>query len=125
MSLISALFGNATQIDPTKLEAEFSVLLVENERITGAFKTIRDLFVFTSRRLILVDKQGLTGKKIEYHSIPYKSISQFSIETAGHFDMDSELRIWISGNTDPLKLEFGGKTDIRAIQQLLAGYVLG
>ncbi|XMO70349.1 PH domain-containing protein [Luteolibacter sp. AS25] len=92
MGLVGAIFGTASQIDPQKLAAEFAPILIEGEEITGAFKVVRDLFVFTQCRLILADKQGITGKKVEYHSIPYKSISQFSVETAGRFDMDSELK---------------------------------
>lgn len=124
MGLINAIFGTASQIDPQKLAEEFSPILIDGEQITGAFKIVRDLFVFTQCRLILVDKQGLTGKKVEYHSIPYKSISQFSVETAGRFDMDSELKIYISSNPTPLKKEFKKGTDIVQLQKLLATYIL-
>lgn len=124
MSLINALFGTASKIDPIELEAEFLPILIEGEQITGAFKIVRDLVVFTQFRLILADKQGMSGKKVEYHSIPYKSISQFSVETAGRFDMDSELKIWISSNPLPLKKEFKKGTDIIAIQKLLGTYLL-
>jgi hypothetical protein len=55
------------------------------------------MYVFTNKRLILIDKQGITGRKVDYHSIPYRAITQFKIETAGHFDLDAELKIWISG----------------------------
>jgi hypothetical protein len=124
MGIINALFGTASQIHPAELEAEFSPVLIDGEQITGAFKVVRDLVVFTQYRMIFADKQGVTGKKVDYHSIPYKSISQFSVETAGHFDMDSELRIWISGNSSPLKKEFKKGTDIIGIQKLLASYIL-
>jgi hypothetical protein len=124
MGIINALFGTASQIHPAELEAEFSPVLIDCEQITGAFKVVRDLVVFTQYRMIFADKQGVTGKKVDYHSIPYKSISQFSVETAGHFDMDSELRIWISGNSSPLKKEFKKGTDIIGIQKLLASYIL-
>jgi len=33
-------------------------------RLCPAFKIVRDLIVFTRCGLILVDKQGLTGKKL-------------------------------------------------------------
>ena len=125
MSLINALFGTASQIDPNELESEFGPILVEGETIAAAFKVVRDLFVFTPLRLILADKQGITGKKVEYHSIPYKSITQFSVETAGRFDMDAELKIWISSMALPIKKEFKKGTDILAIQKTLASYVLG
>lgn len=124
MGLVNAILGTASQIDPDKLRKEFAPILVEGEEITGAFQVYRDLVVFTQCRLILADKQGVTGKKVEYHSIPYKSISQFSVETAGHFDMDAELKIYISSNPNPLKKEFRKGTDIIAIQKLLASYVI-
>jgi hypothetical protein len=124
MGLINAIFGTASQIDPQELAAEFGPILVEGEEITGAFKVVRDLFVFTQCRLILADKQGITGKKVEYHSIPYKSISQFSVETAGRFDLDSELKIYISSNPEPLKKEFKRGTDIVQLQKLLASYIM-
>jgi len=124
MSLVNAMFGTASKISPEDIQSEFSPLLVEGEEIVGAFKVVRDLFVFTQCRLILADKQGLTGSKVEYHSIPYKSISQFSVETAGLFDMDAELKIYISSNTTPLKKEFKKGTDIIQIQKLLATYVV-
>ena len=124
MSLVNAIFGTSSKISPEDIQSEFSPLLVEGEEIVGAFKVVRDLFVFTQCRLILADKQGLTGSKVEYHSIPYKSISQFSVETAGLFDMDAELKIYISSNPTPLKKEFKKGTDIIQIQKLLATYVV-
>jgi hypothetical protein len=86
---------------------------------------IRDFFVFTNKRLVLVDKQGLTGKKVEYHSIPYKSITHFSVETAGRFDRDAEMKIWISGIREPIEREFKKGTDvIVGVQKALARYIL-
>ncbi|MEM7384021.1 MAG: PH domain-containing protein [Verrucomicrobiota bacterium] len=124
MGIINSMFGTASEIDAGALNAEFEPLLAEGEEITAAFKVVRDLFVFTQKRLILADKQGLTGKKVDYHSIPYKSISQFSVETAGSFDLDAELRIWISSASQPITKEFKKGTDIVGIQKQLATYVL-
>ena len=124
MKIINAIFGISSQINPQELEVEFAPILVDGEQITGAFKIVRDLLVFTQGRLILADKQGITGKKVEYHSIPYKSISQFSVETGGHFDMDAELRIYISSNPVPLKKEIRKGENIVQIQKLLATYIL-
>jgi hypothetical protein len=77
--------------------------------------------------LILVDKQGFTGNKVEYHSLPYKNITHFSVETAGHFDLDAELKlkIWISGNPVPIQKQFNKNLNIYRVQSVLAGYVLG
>ena len=89
-----------------------------------AFKLLRDVYIFTSKRLILVDKQGLTGKKVEMLSIPYRAISRFSVETAGHFDLDAELKIWISSGVEPaISKTFDGTIDVYAVQRLLASHV--
>ena len=84
----------------------------------------RDMFIFTDKRLILVDKQGLTGKKMECHSVPYRSITHFSIETAGNFDLDAELKIWISGQAVPIVKQFNKSLNIYELQSVLAQYVL-
>ena len=89
-----------------------------------AYQLIRDYFVFTDKRLVLVDKQGLTGAKVEYHSIPYKSITHFSVETAGTFDLDAELKIWISSTHEPVRKQFNKKLSIYEVQAVLASYVL-
>ena len=81
------------------------------------------MFVFTQCRLLLVDRQGLTGKKTEYLSIPYRSITKFSVETAGTFDYDSELKVWVSGDPAPLKKEFKKGTDVVGIQKMLGYYI--
>ena len=82
--------------------------------------------VFTNKRLSLVDdKQGLTGNKVEYHSLPYRNITHFSIETAGHFDLDAELNIWICGSSMPIQKRFNKQLNIYHVQSILAGYVLG
>ncbi|PKO08978.1 MAG: hypothetical protein CVU40_12270 [Chloroflexi bacterium HGW-Chloroflexi-2] len=122
--MLQGIFGNASEVDVRSVQAELDAILVQEEKITRAFKIIRDMFIFTDRRLILIDKQGITGKKAEYHTIPYKSISHFSVETAGTFDMDAELKIYISGNMTPFVREFKRGQDIKGVQQWLAFYVL-
>jgi len=117
--------GNASEIDPARIEGEFSQVLSREERIEKAYQLIRDLFVFTNKRLILVDKQGITGRKVEYHSLPYKNITHFSVETAGHFDLDAELKIWVSGSPVPIQKQFNKNLNIYEVQSVLASYVLG
>jgi hypothetical protein len=123
--MLQGLFGNASELDPQKLAQQMADTLVEGEQIMRGFQVVRDQFVFTSKRLILIDKQGMTGKKVEYHSIPYKSISHFSVETAGTFDGDSELKIYISSNPVPIQREFKRGSDILGVQRTLAQYLLG
>jgi len=124
MIMFQGLFGNATEINAKELQKDLDATIVEGETVVKAFKILRDLFIFTDKRLLLIDKQGLTGKKAEYHSIPYKSISHFSVETAGTFDMDAEMKIYISGNPTPIEREFKRGTDIVGVQKVLAGFIL-
>lgn len=102
---------------------DISPLLIADEQVVGVYKGIRDYVVFTSKRLIAVNVQGMTGKKKDYTSLPYSKVQAFSVETAGHFDLDSELEIWFSG-LGKVKLEFTGGSDIVQIGQLIGGYVL-
>ena len=123
MGFLDSLMGNASKIDNDKIQSEFSKVLAPGEVVEHAYQLFRDYVVFTNRRLVLVDKQGLTGSKIEYHSVPYKSITHFSVETAGTFDMDAELKIWISGSSVPLQKQFNKQLSIYEVQAVLAAYV--
>ena len=123
MGLLDGMLGNAAKIDSSKIQREFSQILADGEVVEHAYQLIRDYFVFTDKRFVLVDKQGVTGSKIEYHSIPYKSITHFSIETGGTFDLDAELKIWISGTASPIQKRFNKKLSIYEVQSVLASYV--
>ncbi|MBK7659617.1 MAG: PH domain-containing protein [Betaproteobacteria bacterium] len=124
MGLLDGLLGNASEVDAAKANAEFARILSPGEQVEKAYILIRDMFLFTNKRLVLMDKQGITGNKVEYHSIPYRSITHFAIETAGTFDLDAELKIYISSNPVPLQKTFNKKLDIYQVQAVLAGYVL-
>lgn len=124
MGLLDGMLGNASKVDAAKIQSEFAQILAPGEKVEHAYQLIRDYFVFTDKRFVLVDKQGITGSKVEYHSIPYKSITHFSIETAGTFDLDAELKIWISGTAAPLQKKFNKKLSIYEVQSVLASYVL-
>lgn len=124
MGFLDGLMGNASELKLGDVQKEFSHILTSTETVEKAYKLVRDLFIFTNKRLILVDKQGLTGKKLEMHSIPYKSITHFSIETAGTFDLEAELKIWISGG-GMLEKTFNKSLNIYELQSVLAEYVLG
>jgi hypothetical protein len=125
MGLFSSLLGNAGVSDPEKLKTEYGGLLIEGEQIEIGFTLIRDVFIFTNKRLILVDKQGITGKKVEYFSVVYKAISRFSIETAGHFDLDAELKIWISSEEKASVVKrFNRQVNIYDVHKVLAANIL-
>jgi Bacterial PH domain len=118
-----ALFGNAHTIDAGKAQHEYARLLGPNEVVHAAYLLIRDTILLTDLRLILVDKQGMTGKKVEYHSVPYRSISHFAVETAGTFDLDAELKIWISSDPTPIQKTFSKGVDIYEVQAILTQFV--
>ncbi len=124
MSLLSGLLGNAGVVKTEELVEKYGKLLTEGEEIEIGFKVIRDTFMFTNKRLILVDVQGLTGKKQEFLSIPYKSITAFSVETAGSLDLDADLKIWARG-LPLIQKKFNKKVNIYDLQSLLSKHVLG
>ena len=125
MGLLSGLLGNASVMDNKQVEKEFEKIFVKGEKVEAGFKIIIDLFIFTNKRLVLIDKQGLTGRKIEYLSIAYKSIAKFSVETAGTFDLDAELKIWVSSEKLPsVSKKFNKSVDVYEVQKILASFVL-
>jgi len=125
MGIFSALLGNAGTVSQENLLKDFGKLLIEKESIEMGFKLIRDTFIFTNKRLILIEKQGITGSKIEYKSILYKSISRFSIETAGTFDLEAELKIWVSSEINPsIVKSFNKSVNVYDVQNVLAHHVL-
>lgn len=109
--------------NPADLVPSVAPLLVPGEEVVACFKAARDFTVFTNKRLIAVNVQGITGRKRDYTSLPYSKVQAFSIETAGTFDLDAELDLWFSG-LGKVRLEFKGRADIRQLGQLIASYVL-
>ena len=121
--IVNGLLGNASAIDLNSIQAELAPILADNEVLESAFQVVRDKWVFTDKRLIMIDVQGLTGSKREYHSIPYKSIIHFSVETAGTLDDDGEMKIWVSGTPEPFEQEFSRNIDVKAIQKALSNHI--
>lgn len=123
MGIFDHIMGNASEVSIEDIQRDFKDVLFEGEELQAAFKIFRDKWVFTNKRLIMQDIQGITGSKKEYHSIPYKSIYHFSVESAGTFDADCELKIWIAGSAVPLQKELKKGIDILGLQRVLAYYV--
>ena len=119
MSLFNALLGNAHAVDVNDIAKDYLQLLAPGEKPLRGYKLVRDVFIFTDKRLLMIDKQGLTGRKIDYHSIPYRSISHYSVETAGHFDLDAELKIWVAGSDAPITKTFSKAVNIYEVQAVL------
>jgi hypothetical protein len=124
MSIIDSLLGNASEVSTGQLQKAFDPILVTSEKIQKIFRIWRDMFVFTDRRLIIVDKQGLTGTKVSYMTIPYKNITKFQKENAGTFDIDAELKIWVLGSNEALVTTFKRGSNIDEVYQLIGEYVL-
>ncbi|WAJ27790.1 PH domain-containing protein [Antarcticirhabdus aurantiaca] len=125
MGLLSGLLGLASDVDVAAVRRDLDPVLIPDETVEVAFAIVRDLVVFTDRRLIFVDKQGMTGRKRSFHSIPYRSITMFTVENAGTFDADCELTIFVSGQPQPFKRELSRGANVVGIQKSLATGVLG
>ena len=124
MGLFNAILGNASEASTEDVSKEFGPLLIEGENIEKAFKLIKDMFVFTNKRLILAEKQ-LVGTKVDYLSIPYSSIKKFSKESAGILDLDAELKIWLNHDDQPIKKQGGkGGDNINEVYQMLSKHIL-
>jgi len=124
MGLLSGLMGNASEVDDSDLEKVLANTLIEGEQVEKAYKVVRDMFIFTNKRLILIDKQGMTGSKMEMVSIAYSKITKFSKESAGHFDLDAELKIWVGSDPTPISKEFKSGDNINDVYRIISQYAL-
>ena len=124
MGLLDKLSGNAVEVNAQDVSRELAPLLAGGENVEHAFRVVRDMFVFTNKRLITIDKQGATGKKVDYRSIPYRSVSQISKESAGVLDFDAELKIWLGSNPIPLTFEFNKNAPVNEVYRLLSEHIL-
>lgn len=111
------------KVKDEKVDNNILDLLIPKEEIIGVYKSVRDYVVFTNRRFISVNIQGVTGKKRDYTIMPYSKISVFSIETSGVLDMDSELQLFFSG-VGRVTFEFTGNSDIVEIGQMISRHML-
>jgi hypothetical protein len=100
------------------------LFLIDGEEIFAAFRTVRDQLVFTSKRIIAANVQGITGSKVDYTSIPYNKIQTFSVETSGTLDIDCEIQIYISA-VGKVAFEISGSFDIVAFNKIISTHVLG
>ena len=119
----NASFVKLRPVNDNAFEKMVAPILVNGEEIVRCFQSIRDGVVFTSKRIITINIQGITGKKKDFTSLPYNKIQSFSVETAGAFDLDSELELWFSG-LGRVKLEFIGATDVAHLCKMISEKVL-
>ena len=98
-------------------------LFIDGEELIGEYQALRDFVIFTNKRIIAVNVQGITGKKKDFSTLPYSKIQAFSIETAGVLDLDSELELYFSG-LGKVKFEFTGESDIVKLGKLISEKIL-
>jgi hypothetical protein len=110
-------------VDECPIPNDVAELMVPGEQPVAAYKTFRDSAIFTTKRMIVRDAQGLTGKKVEVYSLPYSAINMWSSENAGKFDLDAELELWTRAGH--IKIKVGKKVDVRRLDMLIAHSVLG
>ena len=125
MNFAKDVVFNLTKIDNSKINKNVAATLVDGEQVIGVYKTVRDQVVFTDKRIITVDVQGLTGKKQEIFTIPYARIDYYAIQTPGFLEINADSELVISF-TNGLKaeFEFKGNCDIRQISKMIATYAL-
>jgi hypothetical protein len=121
MVMFTRVLGKASDIDAIRIEKEFSRLLIEGETIEKVYKVIRDYWVFTSKRFVVVEKYGVTAKKVLYHSVPYTSIFRFSIAKAGPTDLESEITIWVPTAPKPFKQKFNRFLNVHEVEKIIVG----
>lgn len=125
-------FSNASFIKLSEIKLDYfsktadmiEAMLIKGERILSAYQGMRDYVIFTDKRVMSINIQGLSGKKKDFSCLPYSKISAYAVETAGHFDLDAELEIWISG-LGHVKFEFSKQTKIELICKLISTFIFG
>ena len=111
-----------TLISECPIPKDVQALLVPGEQAVAAYKTFRDSAIFTTKRLIVRDAQGITGKKVEVYSLPYSSINMWSSENAGMLDTNAEMELWTRVGHVKVNLRKG--IDVRRLDSLIAHHVL-
>lgn len=112
-----------TFVSECPIPDDLDPILVEGEKPYAAYKTFRDSAIFTNKRLIVRDAQGLTGKKVEMYSLPYSAINMWSSENAGRMlDLNAEIELWTRAGHIKVKVSKG--VDIRRLDQLISQAVL-
>ena len=123
MGLFSSLIGNVAEVEIEGVLKQYEKLICEGEVVEAAYKLVRDMIIFTNKRIIFIDKQGLTAKRIQYLSLPYGSINTYSIETVGHFDLDAELIIHVKDIPEPIVKEFNSSANIYDVQSIITKHI--
>ncbi len=117
-------FFSSSEVEAEDVQRDYAQALLPGEHVLVAFRSVRDLVFLTNYRFALVDVQGLTGRKIDIMTVPYRSITRYCVETAGTFDLDADIRIWVTGDPEPIEVKVGRRGNVAQVQQILARAVL-
>jgi hypothetical protein len=124
MGLFSSNEKGGGSAETRKFHTSYGPLLTDGEIIEVGFVVFRDTFLFTNKRLILIDVQGISGRQLEYFSVPYGKISKFSVRTGGSFEPEADLRIWVGSDSIPIEKKFTSDVNVYELQKVLASHVL-
>ena len=119
----NASYFKLKQVDNSKYSSLITPLFTDGESILSSFKSVRDGVVFTNKRIVAINVQGLTGAKKDITSLPYSKVQSYSVETAGVLDLDSELELWFSG-LGKVKFEFSKSANVSEICRIISEKVL-
>ncbi len=119
----NAAFLKLKPADDPYMIKQITPMLIPGETVEQLYRALRDCVIFTSHRIIVANVQGVTGKKIDFSSLPYSKIQAYSVETAGTLDLDAELELWFSG-LGKVKLEFTAKSNVADICRRISEKVL-
>ena len=119
----NASFVKLRPVSDNDFASMITPMFVPDEKIIQSFRGIRDGVVFTNKRIIAVNVQGITGKKKDFTTLPYSKIQAYSVESAGVFDLDSELDLWFSG-MGRVRFEFIAQANVSAICRMISEKVL-
>ena len=119
----NASYLKMKQVKNTAFAEMIEPMLAKEEHIVASYQTVRDGVVFTDKRIIAINVQGVTGKKKDFTSLPYSRIQAFSVETAGVLDLDAEMELWFSGR-GKVKFEFTASTDVSTLCKFISTMVL-
>ena len=116
-------FARLKKVDNDEYLKIIGEFLISGEEVIGTYQSVRDGIVFTNKRIIAINVQGMTGKKKDFTCIPYSKITTYSLESSGVFDLDSELQVYISG-LGKVSFQFVGRTDVKEICKMISEYTL-
>lgn len=119
----NGFFARLKKVDNNTFDKMIQDLLIDSEYIVGAYQSVRDGVIFTNKRIIAINVQGISGKKKDITSIPYNKISTYSLETSGVFDLDAELEIYLSG-VGRVRFEFSGSTNVVELCKVISEFTL-